>query len=292
MIPPRRPRIADEPFSTFVVLNRNDLPPAERFFLYPVHVSISFLMTKGINSALYLMLLRFLHRDYEDVFRLADSVATDTELNVEGNIIFKAFARVLDDWHPDAHASRLKISLVTIDSGMPQPWNLTIECSRYIAKLDYVSSSCRVSQVEELQLLDSVYVATSKSSPAYIKEIHKEFDMALCYNRQHQLRALTRTAGEEDAGYTGVPCRVPPRTLTSNWPYYQDNTVFGETYLQMKDITSVEGEENAWNFEVGYNSRLLSYEVSFPLNLIIIYSAFILNNLTLYLPISVLISCL
>ena len=61
---------------------------AERYFLYPVHVSLSFLLTKGLNSAVYLMLLRFLHRDYVDVFRLADSIATDTQFNEEGSTVF------------------------------------------------------------------------------------------------------------------------------------------------------------------------------------------------------------
>jgi len=106
VIPPHRPKIGDEPFSTFIVFRRNEVPPAERFFLYPVHVSVSFLLTKGINSALYLMLLRFLHRDYADVFRLADSVATDTALNAEGLIIFNAFKRANDDWHPGLPASK------------------------------------------------------------------------------------------------------------------------------------------------------------------------------------------
>ena len=74
----QRPNIEAEPFHTFIVrIHDSALALAERYFLYPVHVSLSFLLTKGINSALYLMLLRF-HRDYFDVVRLADSVATDT----------------------------------------------------------------------------------------------------------------------------------------------------------------------------------------------------------------------
>jgi hypothetical protein len=60
-----RPPIMSEPFSTFIVLDRTGtVGLAERFFLYPVHVSLSFLLTKGLNSAVYFMLLRFLHREY------------------------------------------------------------------------------------------------------------------------------------------------------------------------------------------------------------------------------------
>jgi hypothetical protein len=89
VIPPIRPVIYSEPFSTYIVLNRRNIPLAERFFLYPIHVSLSFLLTKGINSAVYLMLLRLLHREYAEVFRLADSIATDTTFNTEGLDIFK-----------------------------------------------------------------------------------------------------------------------------------------------------------------------------------------------------------
>lgn len=42
VIPPYRPFIGAEPFSTFIVLNRKAIPLSERFFLYPVHVSLSF----------------------------------------------------------------------------------------------------------------------------------------------------------------------------------------------------------------------------------------------------------
>ena len=137
-----RPIIRSEPFSTFIVLDYATIPLSERFFLYPIHVSLSFLLTKGLNSALYLMLLRLLHRDYATVFRLADSIATDTSFNTEGLAIFANLHAADDDWHPDAHACRLKISLVTIDSGTKCPWDLTIQCSKYITKLDSLSSSC------------------------------------------------------------------------------------------------------------------------------------------------------
>jgi hypothetical protein len=68
------------------------------------------------------MLTKFLHRDYDSVFRTADSMATDKPLNDEGLAILAGFANTCDDWHPDAHACRLKISLVTMDSGMTVPW--------------------------------------------------------------------------------------------------------------------------------------------------------------------------
>lgn len=248
VIPPIRPQIASEPFSTFIVLNRKKIPLAERFFLYPVHVSFSFFMTKGLNSALYLMLLRFLHRDYATVFRLSDSVATDTELNKEGLAIYSSFKSIQDDWHPDAHACRLKISLVTIDSGMKFPWDLTIECARHAVKLDSVSSNCRMALEEELQLLESDYVVTSSSSQKFDKDIHDEFSMAICYNRQQVLRALLQNAGVTTEQTVSI--RAPSRSLSTGWPYYQDNTVFGENYMKIREIYSANDGEHNWKSEV------------------------------------------
>ena len=257
VIPPIRQYIGSEPFSTFSVLNRKQITLSERFFLYPVHVSLSFLLTKGLNSAIYLMLLRFLHRDYDEVFRLADSIATDTSFNSEGNDIFQGFAQTNDDWHPDAHSCRLKISLVTIDSRMKSPWDLTIEAAQHIVKLDSISSSCRLAPEEELQLLESDFVVTSSDSPAYDEKVHDEYSMTLCFNRQHQLRAqmeMSKYSVSTEA--IVVPCKVLPRTLLTNWPYYQDNTVFGENYAQMVEITSVDEGESSWSQQVSGGDQL------------------------------------
>eukprot|EP01038_Epipyxis_sp_PR26KG_P004031 gene4031-5768_t len=251
VIPPIRPQIFSQPFTTFIVLNRSKIPLAERFFLYPVHISLSFLLTKGLNSALYLMLLRFLHRDYADVFRISDSIATDNAFNAEGLDIFLSFKNTNDDWYPDAHACRLKISLVTIDSGMESPWDLTIECARHIVKLDCVSSNCRLAPAEELQLLETDFVVTSSSDAKFNKDKHDEYSMALCYNRKQQLRSLLQnsslTSSSDDIK---ILCKAPPRSLNTNWPYYQDNTVFGENYLQMRDITMATEGEHSWIEEV------------------------------------------
>jgi thiol-disulfide isomerase/thioredoxin len=243
VIPPIRPKIAYEPFSTFIVLDRAELAQSERFFLYPVHVSFSFLLTKGLNSGVYLMLLRFMHRIYDEVFRLADSIATDNKFNADGLQVFKAFDRCNDDWHPDAHACRLKIFLVTMDSGMESPWDLTTECARYSVKLDSISSNCKLSISEELQILESDLIVTSTSHPKFDKDIHDEYSMALCFNRRSYLRSIVNHE-------TSASCKVPPRALLTNWPYYQDNTVFGYNYQSMKEISSANDGEDSWSYEV------------------------------------------
>jgi hypothetical protein len=156
----------------------------------------------------------------------------------------------------------MKISLVTIDSDTKSPWDLTTECSRHVVKLDCVSSSCRLAPEEELQLLESDSVATSSDSKAYNKDIHDEYTMALCYNRLHQLRTqLSRStliANDCDSSeLINVMCRVPPRALSTNWPYYQDNTVFGENYASMLEVTSAEEGEHCWRSEVNFATRVI-----------------------------------
>lgn len=244
-----RPVIKDEPFSTFIVPNRTAVSSlAERFFLYPVHISFSFLLTKGVNSAIYLMLLRFLHRDYAEVFRLADSIATDNAFNKEGLDIFKNLDAANDDYHPDAHACRLKIFLVTIDANMKLPWELTLQCAAHIYKLDSISSFCRLSVHEELQILESDLIVKSTQSPNYDKKYHDEYSMALIFNRLNYLKA--QVSNPDGAKDLEVLCTIPARSVGSKWPYYQDNTIFGERYERLQNISSIKGESGAWEYEM------------------------------------------
>eukprot|EP01038_Epipyxis_sp_PR26KG_P004458 gene4458-6304_t len=248
VIPVLRPVIQNEPFSSFIVLDRLKAAQSERFFLYPIHISSSFLLTRGLNSALYLMVLKLLHREYATVFRLADSIAADTEFNSEGKVIFESLKRANDDFHPDAHACRLKISLVVIDSGMKLPWDLTSNCAKYIIKLDCVSSCCQLTLAEELQLLESNSVATSLTSVSYNEELHDSYMLSVCFNRMNYLSAMLNSQSKELS--QEIPCSVPNRLISNNWPYYQDNTLFGEKYAQMLSISSADEGEHQWGVEV------------------------------------------
>jgi len=75
------------PFSTELVLDRGDrkwfASLEHPYYMYPVHVSLSFLYSTTLASALYLLLLRYLHRQYKDVVRLVDTVGTDAALTAE-----------------------------------------------------------------------------------------------------------------------------------------------------------------------------------------------------------------
>ena len=85
--PPCRPAIQAAPFSTDLVLDRADTKWFGRlehpYYVYPVHVSLSFLYSTTLASALYLLMLRYLHRQYKEVVRLVDTVGTDAALTPE-----------------------------------------------------------------------------------------------------------------------------------------------------------------------------------------------------------------
>lgn len=109
--------------STELVLNRDPHSNWSQllstpYFIYPVHVSLSFLFTPTLSSALYLTLLRFLNRNYFEVFRLAEVIGTDTGYTPEEKQIFQLLR--VTDRHPDALACSLLIHSVTQGSEVPQ----------------------------------------------------------------------------------------------------------------------------------------------------------------------------
>jgi hypothetical protein len=128
-----------------------------RHYLYPIHASKAFLFTPTLASAMYLLLLRFLDRQYEEVFRVADSCVSDTKLSSEERQIFEQLQHLNGDKHPDAHACRLKLSLVTMgcQEVMQCPWSVPEELSLYMEKREYVSAGCRFTAAEEHALLVS-----------------------------------------------------------------------------------------------------------------------------------------
>jgi hypothetical protein len=108
---PRRLRDGAEPYPSDFLLVRNDRKWLEnmkvRQHLYPIHLSLTFLFTPTLTSALYLVLLRFLNRQYSEVFRLADSCASDIKFSAEEEQLWAQLASVADDHSPDAHACKV-----------------------------------------------------------------------------------------------------------------------------------------------------------------------------------------
>ena len=85
-------------------------------YVLPVHMSRLFLFTPTLGSALYLLMIRFFQRDYRSVFQLAPSIVSDSKLDPNEAQILEHLEYLASDMHPDAHACRIKLSLVLLSS--------------------------------------------------------------------------------------------------------------------------------------------------------------------------------
>jgi thioredoxin len=152
-------------------------------------------------------------------------------------VIFTALKNAATDCHPDAHACRLKISLVTMDSGTTLPWDLTTEAAKHAIKFDCVAAVCCVSEREELQILQSPHIVTSETHSKFDRKLHSPYHMTVIQNRVNFLSALTSI--ECPMVSQAADCVHPPRAETTLWPYFVDDTALGETYAGIQEIDSV-----------------------------------------------------
>jgi len=227
---PSRPKSHSTQFSNELLLDRGDsegwnaaIVGECRHYLYRVHASHSFLFTPTFESALYLLLLRFLHRDYEEVFRLADSCANDMPLTAEQAQIFEQLEYLGVDLNPNAHACRLKLSLATMASGsMRPPWSPQREMEQYLVKYAQVFSSCRLTEREEIRLLESfdfaaerhaIHIETGGSTTGSAvlegRASMAQENLHLIDNRLRFLRAVEKARGV----HRGTPGSEPPQWL-------------------------------------------------------------------------------
>ena len=228
-VDPVRPRIGSSPFSTELVMNRNSAEEWNSsldtfYYLYPIHVSMCFLFAPTLSSGLYLLLARFLSRNYEEVFRLAGTIGTDTELSPEEKMTFQTLGRSNSDNHPDAHACRMKISSVTLDAPISCPWDLTRQCSRYITKLTHVSLVCRLSLEEEYELLQ--HCVCDSQDPRFYnakgQPLYSLYEVTIVKNRKYYLKAMFA----EPLQTVSVVFTVP-RPTGSRWPVERNYTSLG-----------------------------------------------------------------
>ena len=84
-----------------------------RSYVFPIHPSGSFIETESLASALYLVLLRLLNRDYIGAAQLIATCHNDDKFTTEERWIMNQFKRDDDnkDSHPDANACRLMLAL-------------------------------------------------------------------------------------------------------------------------------------------------------------------------------------
>ena len=121
-----------------------------RHYLYPVHISHTFISCPSVGAALYLLLLRLLARQYDAAARVAPLCVSDATLSAEEAQLVRALADAAEDQHPDAHACRLRLSLAALHTPMYDalPWRLGEQLAGYAAKAAHVSFACHARALE------------------------------------------------------------------------------------------------------------------------------------------------
>jgi len=108
---------------------------------------------------------------------------------------------------------------VMLDSPVQLPWDVSLEMSAYVQKLPHVSVGCRLSQDEELALLQRC--VCEPADPQFNHMTHTVYCVLVCYNRRSELRA--RAA---DGNASSCAIELPPRPAESRWIYdWQDELV-------------------------------------------------------------------
>ena len=111
----RRPKIEGQPFSSELLFHRssagwcevmNDTP----YYLYQIHTSRTYLVAPLLEANMYMIMLKFMARDYEAACKLTDSMTVDVDFTPTEQWVFDLL-RHCKDKHPDAHARRLKLLL-------------------------------------------------------------------------------------------------------------------------------------------------------------------------------------
>ena len=162
--------------------------------------------------------------------QLVDTVSSDTDLTLEESNSFQFIAKHKNsvDLHPDAHACRLKISLVMLDSPVVLPWDLSAEMASYVQKLQHVSANCRLSHDEELILLK--HCVCDPDDRRFDDSIHLVYSVLLCKNRRSALRAHIAAA---DGDIVECAVALPSRPAEWGWIYQWQPQVLHTTQAQL-----------------------------------------------------------
>lgn len=195
---PIRIGINAAPYSTELVLNRgtyntlNDIS----YILYPVHTSHSFVFLPTLTSAIMLLFLRFLARDYDAVVKLLDSISTDTPYTTTQSNIYHALDRYQGDMaNSDACAAILRLTLTTQKAVIEQPWRVQRALGLYSAYgyNRFVSAQNKLTFHDELSLLRMTLTedALTHILPMLAKpDMHYAVTIACLYNRMSYLSSL------------------------------------------------------------------------------------------------------
>eukprot|EP01084_Bolivina_argentea_P028079 52224_1 len=220
---PFRPEIHGRPFTGDILFSRGDtswlqgLGSSLRHQVYPVHVSEGMLGTPTLFSALYLLLMRFMSRQYSRAFRMLQNCISDLTLTTEEATVYSWIGSLDHDVHPDFVTCRLKMSLLMIpckDMVRLCPWNIETQVNEYVARVKFVNATCRLTVEEEMALLSSVISEKGEST------------LLVTRNRFHLLRALSgsNSGGSGSAREVRAHQELPVPPTIQDFDGYSDNS--------------------------------------------------------------------
>jgi hypothetical protein len=207
---------------------------------------------------MYLMVMYFITGSYRDVFKMVESCVSE-DLSAEEQQIFNQLEFLGNDFHPDAHACRLKLSAVTVglgDGSMKCPWNVEEEMFEYVAKHSFVSSACRLSKDEEMLLL---HLCSNNTRSHLAKELVNRRAFVEAVNTLDQIPPeqsitvnLSLSKKPTFVNFDGEP---DVSILDNHKKTMISSKVFGAAYSRPEDASVAYGGTNALQF---INAALMS----------------------------------
>lgn len=110
--------------------------------------------------------MRYLSEDFAACFGLVDSIATDHGFNEEEEQIFRLLALTSKTSHPNASACLCKIALAVEGAPIQLPVSLSYHAAIFVRSKALISARCRLSEEQELRLLELIHTQKIKSSAA------------------------------------------------------------------------------------------------------------------------------
>eukprot|EP00658_Telonema_sp_P-2_P077144 TRINITY_DN6915_c0_g1_i10.p1 TRINITY_DN6915_c0_g1~~TRINITY_DN6915_c0_g1_i10.p1 ORF type:complete len:1325 (-),score=412.13 TRINITY_DN6915_c0_g1_i10:118-4092(-) len=162
----QRVHIQSNPYSVFILPQRSQhlqwyQNMDTRYYLYPVHVSLSFLFTPTLAASMYLLLLRYFARQHREAFNLAGTVGTDVQLTSEEREIFTLLLGSARHTSNEL-AVMARVYLYMSDSPVTIMWNPITAVSKLIRILPLVDVDCRLTASEERRLLHNTLALKRK----------------------------------------------------------------------------------------------------------------------------------
>lgn len=150
--------IANDPRNPFLLFDRSNFSWQQAvptpFYLYTLHSCGSIVVPQTLSASLYLAALQCGTQHYAEAITTLEACYTDTSFTHEESFMFDLFQFTQEDTSPDATAVRLKAAHALQYSPNRFEWvRLEVELHRYIQMIRHVSSDCRLTFNELLDLI-------------------------------------------------------------------------------------------------------------------------------------------